>query len=119
MFPKPSSTEQAEPKPTTTENHNPTSGLQVKVEMLGEALEKEQAERARERETYEERLKDAATLAEKRSAEYQQAIAVITDQRPRGDATEKLEAELARLRDQMADMKRPIISWPFGRKKAG
>jgi len=101
------------------ENHNSTSGLQVKVEMLEERLAAEQAERERERQNLQDQLAKADERAEQARADYQQSLAILTDQRPKGEAQEKLEAELARLRTEMADMRRPLFSNPFKRKKAG
>lgn len=81
VFPKTSSTEQAEPKPTPLEIQSGTSGLQVEVKMLREQIDGTNLERERERELMSGQIDDLRNQLERQSADHRQALAVLTDQR--------------------------------------
>jgi len=81
VFPKPSSTEQTEPTPTTHKNHNLTSALEVEVKMLREQINATDLERERERGQMSEQIEDLRGQLERQSADHRQALAVLTDQR--------------------------------------
>ena len=82
VFPRTSSTEHTEPKPTPHEEpskNNQNSALEVEVKMLREKIEDANLEREREREQASEQI-------ERQSADHRQALAAITDQRPQHTA---------------------------------
>jgi hypothetical protein len=84
VFPKTSSTEQAEPKSTSLGNRQEpsgTSGLEVEVKMLREQIDGTNLERERERELMSGQIDDLRAQLERQSADHRQALAVLTDQR--------------------------------------
>lgn len=86
VFPKSSSTEQVEPKPTPLENQQKTSqnsDLEVGVEMLCEQIDRMDTERERERAQFTDQIEALREQAERQSADHRQALAALTDQRER------------------------------------
>jgi len=84
VFPKSSSTEQAEPKPTSLENQQKTSqnsALEVEVKMLREQIDRIDTERERERAQFTDQIEALREQAERQSADHRQALAALTDQR--------------------------------------
>lgn len=86
VFPKSSSTEQAEPNPTPVENLQKTSqnsALEVEVKMLREQIDRMDTERERERAQFTDQIEALREQAERQSADHRQALAALTDQRER------------------------------------
>ena len=84
VFPKTSSTEQAEPKPNPQENHEKPqsdSGLAVEVKMLREQIDRMDKDREQERAQMTDQIENLRGQIERQSADHRQALAAITDQR--------------------------------------
>lgn len=85
VFPKPGSTVQEKPIPTPkvySLNSSENGALEVEVKMLREKVEDARLEREREREQAKEQIESLREQIERQSADYRQALAAITDQRP-------------------------------------
>ena len=90
VFPKSSSTEQAEPTPTPLENHQKTSqnsALEVEVKMLREQIERMDKDRERERDQMADQIETLRGQIERQSADHRQALAVLQDQRAKASET--------------------------------
>lgn len=90
VFPKSSSAEQLEPKPTTLGNQEKTahnSALEVEVKMLREQVERMDTERERERMQFTDQIEALREQADRQSADHRQALAALTDQRERDFGT--------------------------------
>ena len=90
VFPKTSSTEQEEPKPTPFENHHKTnqnSALEVEGKMLREQIERMDTDREREREQLADQIDTLRGQIERQSADHRQALAVLQDQRAKTPET--------------------------------
>lgn len=86
VFPKSSSNEQEEPKPTPSENPQKTSqnsALEVEVKMLREQIDRMDTERERERAQFTDQIEALREQSERQSADHRQALAALTDQRER------------------------------------
>lgn len=81
VFPKTSSTEQAEPKPTTPENPPETSALEIEVKMLREQIDRMDKDSERERDQMADQIANLRETIERQSADHRQALAALTDQR--------------------------------------
>jgi len=84
VFPKTRLSEQEEPMPTPSENHQKTSqnsALEIEVKMLREQIERMDAERERERSQLTGQIEALKEQAERQSADHRQALAALTDQR--------------------------------------
>lgn len=89
VFPKSSSTEQLKPDNISYKEPLKTiqnSALEVEVKMLREKIEDASLERERERKQASEQIEGLREQIERQSADYRQALAVITDQRPQHTA---------------------------------
>lgn len=71
----------------TPENPNGNSALATEVKLLREQMEKIETMHAREREQLVDQIADLKTVAERRSREHMQALAVLTDQREKAPQT--------------------------------
>ena len=86
VFPKTSSAERSEPKPTTPielEKGAQNNALEVEVKMLREQIERMDTERERERDQLNGQIDDLRSQLDRQSADHRQALAVLTDQRDR------------------------------------
>ena len=84
VFPKSSSTEQLEPKPTPIESSQKTRqnrALELEVKMLREQIDRMDTERERERAQFTDQIEALREQAERQSADHRQALAALTDQR--------------------------------------
>ena len=69
----------------TPENTNGNSALEVEVKMLREQMAEIKSMNERERQTLMDQIEDLKASAERQSADHRQALAAITDQRPKAE----------------------------------
>ena len=67
----------------TPKNTNGNSALEVEVKMLREQMAKVEELNARERQSLVDQIEELKVAAERQSADHRQALAAITDQRPK------------------------------------
>lgn len=82
VFSKTRLSEPQEPIKSRVENHSENSALQVEVKMLREQIERIDDASTRERDQMADQIDNLREQIERQSADYRQALAVITDQRP-------------------------------------